>query len=277
MIENRSSLRDLAIKYGTDKVNDNHKYIEIYEKYFEEIRDFYNNFLEIGVYRGDSIRMWAEYFTNSHIVGMDIPPEINPNTMYPYGHQDVFKDWVNVTIFLGDQGNGDDLEKLIQLDCVSDDELDVVVDDGSHFQYHMIKSLGFLFPYIVQGGLYIIEDICPTGRLRVNGEMWWGHSQDGHGQPYHMPEVRSDEEWLGCVGEDECKINFDNALDSVILRFIDTKEFSSVYLTEEQNKYLTENIEVVDYYQSCWQEGSRPEQYTGPMGVSNFAVFRKKE
>jgi hypothetical protein len=274
MTESGPSLRDIAIQCGTDKVD--HGYIEIYEKYFEEIRDFYNNFLEIGVFRGNSIRMWAEYFTNSHIIGMDIPPEINPNTMYPYGHQDVFKNWDNVTIFLGDQGNDDDLEKLIQLDCVSDNELDIVVDDGSHFQYHMIKSFGFLFPYIVPGGLYIIEDICPTARLRT-GSMWWGHSQEGHGQPYHMPEVRSDEEWLGCVGESECKINFDNALDSVILQFIDTKEFSSVYLTEDQNKYLTENIEVVDYYQSSWQSGPKPEHYSGPVGAANFAVFRKRD
>ena len=107
MIENRSSLRDMALKYGRDKVDDNYRYIEIYEKYFEEIRDSYNNFLEIGVFRGASIQMWAEYFTNSHIIGLDIPPEINPNTMYPYGSQDVFKDWDNVTIFLGDQGNDD--------------------------------------------------------------------------------------------------------------------------------------------------------------------------
>ena len=118
------TLKDLAIKSGTDKALGEGRgpvgYIELYEKYFEEIRHLDNVFLEIGIYRGDSIRMWAEYFTNSHIIGMDVPQEINPKSMFAftgkwdesrYGDEEAFKDHDNVTIFLGDQGSDDDLKK----------------------------------------------------------------------------------------------------------------------------------------------------------------------
>jgi hypothetical protein len=34
-----------------------------------------------------------------------------------------------------------------------------VIDDGSHRPPHVIRSFGILFPMLVDGGLYVIEDI----------------------------------------------------------------------------------------------------------------------
>jgi hypothetical protein len=37
--------------------------------------------------------------------------------------------------------------------------IDIVIDDGSHVQSHMIISFIKLFPYLKENGIYIIEDI----------------------------------------------------------------------------------------------------------------------
>ena len=42
-------------------------YLEIYEKYFAKYRDNLENFLEIGLWKGDSIRMWRDYFTSGNL------------------------------------------------------------------------------------------------------------------------------------------------------------------------------------------------------------------
>ena len=50
-----------------------HHYFDVYTRYFERYRDRPITMLEIGVFRGGSLRMWKEYFhTDSTIVGVDI-------------------------------------------------------------------------------------------------------------------------------------------------------------------------------------------------------------
>ncbi len=47
-----------------------HHYFDIYTRYFERFRDRPITMLEIGVFRGGSLRMWKEYFhPDSTIVG----------------------------------------------------------------------------------------------------------------------------------------------------------------------------------------------------------------
>ena len=64
------TLLEIAKKYPTSK-ND-HGFIEIYHKYFSNLKDHKINILEIGVERGDSLRMWREYFTNATICAIDL-------------------------------------------------------------------------------------------------------------------------------------------------------------------------------------------------------------
>ena len=50
-----------------------HHYFDIYTRHFERFRDRPIRMLEIGVFRGGSLRMWKEYFhQDSTIVGIDI-------------------------------------------------------------------------------------------------------------------------------------------------------------------------------------------------------------
>ena len=63
-------LKDIGKKYPTNK--NNYGFLDIYEKYFNNLRERKLNILEIGVDKGDSLRLWREYFINANICGIDI-------------------------------------------------------------------------------------------------------------------------------------------------------------------------------------------------------------
>ena len=65
----KDPLTQLALKYGTDKAT--HKYTPLYHRTFEAMRTSVKRFMEIGVFRGASIRMWTDYFTEAEIIGVD--------------------------------------------------------------------------------------------------------------------------------------------------------------------------------------------------------------
>jgi len=110
--------------------------------------------LEIGVnderFPGASIKMWKSFFDDVDFIGFDINELTKEYEKY------------GVKIFIGDQGNSEDLENLIK---TYDGNFDVIIDDGSHQHSHHILTFSILEPYLNQGGVYIIEDL---------------HSYDGH-------------------------------------------------------------------------------------------------
>jgi len=157
-----SDLQILGEKYGTDKHDEVHSfagrtYLHVYDSFFKNKKQLVTNFLEIGVLYGNSLKMWRDYFPNAEIWGIDIDPTINKN------HGDRIK------IITGSQINKEDLDK------VSDGkDLDIVVDDGSHLNDHIIESYKILWPRIKPGGLYCIEDLgCTYGR-NYDHENWYG-------------------------------------------------------------------------------------------------------
>ena len=66
----QNNLRSIAEIYKSDKIE--HGYIEIYESYFEKIKDRKLKILEIGIADGKSLLTWSDYFKNSLIIGIDI-------------------------------------------------------------------------------------------------------------------------------------------------------------------------------------------------------------
>ena len=58
-------LKDLSKYYKTNKYELG--YIDIYEKYFNNIKDKKLNILEIGIDKGPSLKVWSDYFVNSKI------------------------------------------------------------------------------------------------------------------------------------------------------------------------------------------------------------------
>jgi hypothetical protein len=137
------SLDSIGVRYGTDKSSIRHDYLHLYENFLGNLRYEPLSLLELGVLEGASLSMWAEYFPNARIVGVDIAPMI-------YRHPNR-----RVTIEIADQSNVGDLVTLGR----TYGPIDLVIDDGSHIWDHQITSLRYLLPFIRSGGYYILEDI----------------------------------------------------------------------------------------------------------------------
>ena len=131
----------LGAKHGTDKIA-YHAYHEIFPQYIEKFYDSDAAMLEIGMAHGASLNMWLELFPNMHIYGMDRGD--------PVGSVD------RTTIIQGDQSSQDDLNKL--RDSIVH-PLFFINDDGSHIPEHQLLTFNTLFPTLVDGGVYIIEDV----------------------------------------------------------------------------------------------------------------------
>lgn len=128
------SLYELAIKYGSDKASIEHNYCQFYE---DTLPNNPKKILEIGVFKGASIRMWKEYFPDAEIHGLDLfieneIPDI-PGVTWHKGHQ--------CDYFL--------LEELRKHD------FDVIIDDASHNSRDQLITFFGLF----NGKHYYIEDI----------------------------------------------------------------------------------------------------------------------
>lgn len=120
-----------------------HHYIPTYSRIFNDIRNEPLNILEIGVWKGESMLMWREYFPNAIISGIDIDLGKVPNGKIE-----------GVNLILGDATSKKDIKKFFK-----DQKFDIIIDDGSHKTQHIIRSLHYLWPHLNDGGLYVVEDI----------------------------------------------------------------------------------------------------------------------
>jgi SAM-dependent methyltransferase len=139
----RPSLDELARQHGTDKSRYQHGFAELYERELSGWREYPISVLEIGVYKGASLRMWRDYFPEGRIVGVDINPEARE---YEDGR---------IEIRIGDQSDREFLQQLGS----ADGPFDLIVDDGGHFANQQTASLRELWPYLRPGGMYVVEDI----------------------------------------------------------------------------------------------------------------------
>lgn len=108
--------------------------------------------LEIGVggarhpdKGGASLRMWKEYFPKAQIVSIDV-------------FDKSLHEEEGIKIYQGDQTDTVFLHKF----CDESGPFDLIVDDGSHKNAHIIRSFQILFPRLKQSGQeYSITIIFP--------------------------------------------------------------------------------------------------------------------
>lgn len=143
----RNDLNRLALLFHTDKWGA-HWYTQHYQRYFQSLKSKRLNVLEIGVggyensgHGGESLRMWKAYFRNSRIVGVDL----NDKTRFRERRIDIR------------QFNQTDSEALLRLSREYGG-FDIIIDDGSHLNEHVIKTFRALFPQLRQNGIYVVED-----------------------------------------------------------------------------------------------------------------------
>ena len=143
------NLVDIGKKYPSSKNISG--FIQLYDKYFTPYRDLEINILEIGVDNGDSLRIWREYFSKANICGIDIDKK-----------NFEIKD---TNILQGDQSDHKFLNTLV----TEYKHFDIIIDDGSHQAKHIISSFNYLFPYLNNNGLYVIEDLQTSYIPRYGG------------------------------------------------------------------------------------------------------------
>lgn len=141
------NLTKMALIHKTDKYG-YHFYTPHYQSHFKKYKFKKNNILEIGVggyedpyIGGNSLRMWKSYFPFSKIYAIDI-------------HDKSFLQEHRIKIFKGSQVDVGFLEKIVN----EIGAIDIIIDDGSHINEHVITSFNYLFPKLKKGGIYVVED-----------------------------------------------------------------------------------------------------------------------
>ena len=130
------NLQELHKKYDANKV---YSYMSRYEELFKDLKDREIRLLELGIWKGDSLRMWRDYFSKGFIFGVD-------------------KDAKNMI-------ENESRIATIQLDQKDIEEIplveyfDIIIDDCSHIGSLTKKSFRYLFDNNLKpGGIYVIED-----------------------------------------------------------------------------------------------------------------------
>ncbi len=136
-----------------------------------------------------------------------------------------------IKTFVADQSSREQLGAFL---AAHGSDFDIILDDGGHAMNMQQISFGYLFPHLKPGGLYVIEDIHTSFPSRYS---------DRYG-------ARADES---------------NTTFTMIVNFIRDSQFRSEYLTAQEMRYLTENVEYCGYL------------YRVNKPHSDFFICKKKE
>jgi cephalosporin hydroxylase len=148
----------------TDK-NTVHSYVEVYESLFSAKRETARTVLEIGIGpympNGGSLLMWAGYFQQAEIHGVDIIPmeKVNP-VLVPHPR-----------IHLHTANNAYDQAFFVNTFLSKGKRFDILVDDGPHTLESMVTFVRLYSQIMKDDGILVVEDVqaiewCDT--LRAN-------------------------------------------------------------------------------------------------------------
>lgn len=133
------TLRELFSRW--ERINKWRHYLDIYERYLGPLRGTPIRLLEIGVFKGGSLRLWREYFgPQAELFGVELSPDAAALAREGFG------------IFIGDQGDPGFMEQVKN----EVGTLDVVIDDGGHSMRQQVNSFEVLYP--ATSRVYIVED-----------------------------------------------------------------------------------------------------------------------
>lgn len=160
-------------------------YFAMYDRALAEYRDLPIKMLEIGIQNGGSLEIWSKYFPNAEtFIGCDINP----------GCSSLEYEDERISVIVGD-ANSENTESLIIEKCP---EFDIIIDDGSHLSSDIVKSFATYFPKLVDGGVFIAEDLHCS---------YWMEYEGGLAAPFssitffkHLADVINYQHW-GIKGE----------------------------------------------------------------------------
>jgi len=93
-----------------------HNYNYLYEALFSNFKNNTNDVLEVGTYKGVSLKSWKAYFTKSKIYGINFD-------------QDTVFEEDRIKTMIADQNK---LESLSNVNTQWGKKYDIVIDDGWH-------------------------------------------------------------------------------------------------------------------------------------------------
>lgn len=126
-----------------------HSYIEIYEKILSPYRHTAKKILEIGIFRGASLRLWESYF-DGEVHGIDCSDQ-------PHGGMADLRPMIESgehNIHILDATNESEVEKHF-----GGMKFDVIIEDSGHRVEDQIALYHIFKNYLADGGIMIIEDI----------------------------------------------------------------------------------------------------------------------
>ena len=134
-----------------------HSYIEVYEERLSPYRLSAKNVLEIGLFSGESLRMWEEYFENAEVHGIDCDelPHGGMVDLRPMIAEGTHK------ISIIDATNSAQVKKAF-----GSMKFDVIIEDASHQLAHQLSIYDIFKNHLSDGGIYIIEDIDRLDEVR---------------------------------------------------------------------------------------------------------------
>ncbi len=114
-----------------------------------------------------------------------------------------------IKTYIADQSNREQLRAFVK---ASGSDFDLILDDGGHTMKQQQVSMAFLFQHVKHGGYYIIEDLNTSLFLEY--------------------EVARDES---------------NSTLTMINHYIRTGQIESIYMTGEEKRYLTREIDYCNF------------------------------
>ncbi|MBA3958535.1 MAG: hypothetical protein H0X51_09130 [Parachlamydiaceae bacterium] len=210
-------LDQLAVQAGTDKSSVFHNYTKVYARYFQALREQPMKFLEIGIFQGNSVKLWESYFTKADLHFIDID-----NSRIQYFSE-------RSHYYFLDQANSVALNSFA---AGLGGDFDIIIDDGGHLMDQQIISFKTLFPYLKSGGYYVIEDLHTS--------YWKGF---GGGGTLSMPKS----------GPNTCTEFLKGLVDDVNYTAAVTACADSDKISQEIRRRLStyqKDIESIHFYQS---------------------------
>lgn len=183
---------------------DGNSYSKFYEKYFRKKKYLIKNILEVGCFKGNCLASFYFYFPNATLHGADIFPDIvkyKSNSRFKKYFVDCSK---KSSILL--------LSKKIP-------NLDIIIEDASHYFKDQIFTFFSLFKKLNSKGIFVIEELdFPDKRLDSN-------------------------------------INNEHpTLKEILMQAKTNKDFSSPYIKKNEKIYFLKNVDSIEIYKGRYHE-----------------------
>ena len=143
-------LSELVDNELTDK-NTVHSYLDLYHTLVCSKKETAKNILEVGIYRGGSIKLWHDFFDNAMIYGLDRDDIDNPHMTNEIKNKERIYLFTSIDAYNENYFNSNFLSKKIRFD--------VLLDDGPHTLESMKKFINLYSQVMTDDGILIIEDV----------------------------------------------------------------------------------------------------------------------